>query len=130
MYSSKSCCIGLEGEPGGEGEACGELDAEAVAAPNVGGEGLADVADLPCLYELVVVEHGVEVGSCVPEGTGEAVAELHVVEYLCTWGGVGSVVGEVIALRLAMAEGIGGVGVVSAMMEADACLGIGEVVLA
>lgn len=121
-------CIGLEGEPGGGGEACCELDAQAVAAADVGGERLAYVADLACLYELVVVEHGIEVGSCIPAGVGEAVAQLDIVDTLRMWGRIGTVVSKVVALRLAMAEGIGSVGIVASVVVAEACLGVDEVV--
>ena len=75
-----------------------------------------------------MVEHRVEVGSCIPARVGEAVAQLDIVDTLRMWGRVGTIVSKVVALRLAMAEGIGSVGIVASVVVAEARLGVGEVV--
>ena len=102
-------CIAFESEPVPWGIAAAELDAHAVAAAYVGGQVLAYVALFACLYELVAVQHGIQVCADVPVIAGMAVAYFYVMHALGLGVGVCAVVGVVVALGLAVAKGVAGV---------------------
>ena len=59
----------------------------------------------------------------------EIVAQFKVEKRFGFWGGVIAVVGEVVALRLAVAQCHAGIGVMSSLVETDTGFGVEEIVL-
>ena len=121
--------VGLDGQPFGGVYTCLQFHTHAVRVLDIGGEGLADVAHRAGLHELVVVVHIIEVGAGLEDASVVVVAQLIVEELLGLGEGIGAVVGEVVALGLAVAHGHGGVDVMAVRVEGDAALGVEEGVL-
>ena len=78
---------------------------------------------------MVGVVHIIQGGTGAPVLCRIAVAQFEVEQRLSLWGRVRTVVGEVVALRFAMAQCCREEGAVAVLMEANARLGIEEVVL-
>ena len=121
------CGVGLEGQPGCRIDACRQLDTGAVGVRDVGGERFADVAQFAGLHQLVAIMHIIEVDAGAGPGSCHLVSGLYIIYALSARGRVLSVVGEIVALGLAVADGYRGIGPVRTVAEVEAGLGIEEV---
>ena len=120
--------VALNGQPGGGVDGSLQLEAHTVRVLDVGGQVLADVAHLSCLDELVGIVHIEEVRTQAEAVAVVGIAHLGVEQRLGLGSGVGAVVGEVVALRLTMAQGHGAIGAMAVLLPRDTCLGVQEVV--
>ena len=121
--------VALKREPREWAPACRHLSTETVRVLDVACERLADVALLAGHYELVDVLHVVEVDTCEPVLALILIAPLQVEQTLRRRIAVANVVGEVVALGLAVGVSDRSVSLVSVGVVADASLRVHEEVV-
>ena len=120
--------VGLERKDLKRSPACCKLHSGAIGVRNVGGKGLAYVAQFARLHQLVAIAHIVESSTGIPSAALELIAQLAVQEFLCLGCGVMAVVREVVALGLAVGISHRCERPVAAGCEVYAGLGVDEVV--
>ena len=107
---------------------CTDFQTHTIGVGDVGGKSLAYVAQLPCLYQLVLVVHIVHTSREIPVGGIITIAHLHIVKTFCSWCTALAVVGKVVTLWFARTHGITGIGTMSVLVPGDSCLGVQEIV--
>ena len=121
--------VAFQRQPWRQVPAGSQFHAHAVGVLDVGGQVLADVALLTRLNKLVVVVHVVEIHAGAERLRRVVVAKFEVHQLFGHRRGIVAVVGEVVALRLPVAQCHRGKGVVAALVEAEAGLRVQEVIL-
>ena len=120
--------VSLHREPRRSHPRGGQFHAEPITRLDVCREFLADVAHLSRLHELVGVVHIIDIRANVPFRRRELIAQFVVGDALGLRRRIVAVVGEIVALRLAVTRGNRAIDAVSALVPRESGLRVEKVV--